>query len=600
MSAPLLAPGLKQISFHIPQSPDELASKITQGFMRTYHVERGLPVSSEHRYAIEQIAISIRMMADGKAPRCFMLSTLPTGAGKTTLMVEAVKAIIADPAYADVGIVVFVSYLSQIPILAHEMGLREDQYAVRTGKRNKECNELGLTGLMTTQAERRRAHRDAQVLFTTHAKVRAVAQHQRNFRNSPFFQFKGVTRQVRIWDEAILPADPIVLTTQEVQEYVRRLKGWDETKAAVCLEDWLKKLTNSKTDDVVMIPAFMLQMPFPPNDVDDDLEPADDRAKELYENELAQKMWWLGGRKVRVHVDAHSGATALTYRESLLKEFAPLLILDAGGELAMTYHAWGDGRGNLRQLPSLTKTYHNLTTHFWNHRAGKSAHRDNELINQLAMGVASAICRIKEENKKEQILVIHRLHQKPYADIAKRIATYVKCSGGTMEGVSCLHYGCHTAKNDYKDAKHVILVGILQYSDPEYHALWRAAKGVSVETPAEKKEIERLRLGTIATHLLQAAGRSAIRKMIDGDVPEGCHLWVVFSSWAKGKGGVSPEILCETFPGTKLCRWQPLPEKLRSGAKRVVMAAERALRDQGQVAVCLRELGYEAGLTCRP
>jgi len=271
--------------------------------------------------------------------------------------------------------------------------------------------------------------------------------------------------------------------------------------------------------------------------------------------------------------------------------------MDAGGELAMTYHAWGDGRGNLRQLPSVTKTYRNLTTHYWDHRAGKSAHRDNDLLNELAIGVASAINQIRRENARERVLVIHRLHQKPYADITKRIKRHV--NGGT-EGLSFLHYGCHTASNDFKDFKHVIVVGLLQYSGSEYHALWRAAKGVSVKVPALKDEVERLRLGVIKTHLLQAAGRSAIRKMVDGDVPEGCHLWVVFSSWAQGKGGVSPQILLETFPGTKLCRWQALPEKLRVGAGRVVAAAERALGEQEETTVCLRELGYEAGLTWAP
>jgi hypothetical protein len=112
--------------------------------------------------------------------------------------------------------------------------------------------------------------------------------------------------------------------------------------------------------------------------------------------------------------------------------------------------------------------------------------------------------------------------------------------------------------------------------------------------------VARLRLGVIETHLLQAVGRSAVRKMVDGDVPEGCHLWVVFSSWATGKGGVSPAILSHTFPETKLCRWQPVPEKLRAGAQRVVAATEHALGDQQEAMVCLSELAAQAGLTWAP
>jgi hypothetical protein len=600
--SPIISNELKEIRFDIPRKPDDLASRITEGFMRTYHLDHGLPVSSQHRDAIEQMAVTLQMMADGNTtlPPLFLLSTLPTGAGKTTLMVEAVKAIVSDPTYAHVGIVIFVNYLKQIPILVKEMGLSDDQFAVRTGKKNKECNELGRTSLMTTDKDRKSAHRYAQVLFTTHAKVRVVAAHQRSFTNSPFYQFNGVTRQVRIWDEAALPADPIVLTTNEVGEYVRRLLGWREISAAEVLGDWLMTLSNATSDTVAEMPLFNMQMPFPPDDVDDDLEAPSPRDKELYESELAQKMWLLAGQKVRIHLDVYAGTTAITYRENLPLEFAPLLILDAGGELAMTYHAWGEGRGNLRQLPSIAKTYRNLTTHYWDHRAGKTAHRNNNLINELASGVACAIAQIRKEDVQEKILIIHRLHQKNYADLTKRINKNAKEMGGNTDGICFLHYGLHTATNAFQNFKHVIVIGLLQYSDPEYHALWRAARGVPAQVPALKGEVAKLRLGTIETHLLQAVGRSAVRKMIDGDVPEGCDLWIVFSSWATGKGGVSPQILCDTFPGTKLCRWQPLPEKLRKGAKRVVIAAEAALGQYEQVTVGLRELADEAELTWAP
>ena len=59
-------------------------------------------------------------------------------------------------------IVIFANYLSQIPVLAKEMGLREDQYAVRTGERNEKLNELGLTSLMKTEKDGKSAHRDGQ------------------------------------------------------------------------------------------------------------------------------------------------------------------------------------------------------------------------------------------------------------------------------------------------------------------------------------------------------------------------------------------------------------------------------------------------------
>ena len=294
---------------------------------------------------------------------------------------------------------------------------------------------------MPTEKEKKTAHREAQVLFTTHAKVRAVANHQKNFNRSPFFQYQGVTRQVRIWDEAILPADPIVLSTTQIEEYVRLLKGWDEDRAAALLQEWLAGLSQYKTQNLTVMPLFILQMRFPPDELDDDLQPSSVRGTQLYESDLAQTMRLLAGQTLRVHQDPATGATIISYRESLPREFAPLLILDAGGELAMTYHAWGEGRGNLRQLPSASKSYHNLTTHYWDHRGGKSAHRDNEQIGELALGVVSAVRQIRMENRTEQVLIIHRLHQKPYADLRKRIEALAGAETGNLEGLSFLHYG---------------------------------------------------------------------------------------------------------------------------------------------------------------
>ena len=59
---------------------------------------------------------------------------------------------------------------------------------------------------------------------------------------------------------------------------------------------------------------------------------------------------WMSGHDVRLHVDGCSGATTITYRESLPSEFAPLLVLDASGSLRQTYEFWEKGRGNLERV----------------------------------------------------------------------------------------------------------------------------------------------------------------------------------------------------------------------------------------------------------
>jgi hypothetical protein len=74
---------------------------------------------------------------------------------------------------------------------------------------------------------------------------------------------------------------------------------------------------------------------------------------------------WMSGHDVRLYKDDFSGVTTITYRESLPREFAPLLVLDASGSLRLTYELWEKGRGNLVALFSPGKTYTNLTIHHW-------------------------------------------------------------------------------------------------------------------------------------------------------------------------------------------------------------------------------------------
>jgi hypothetical protein len=92
------------------------------------------------------------------------------------------------------------------------MELRKDQFAVRTGVGNVELNSLG-----------RNDHANAQVLFTTQQKLPHLLQYQKNFAEMPLFRYRSKPRQVRIWDEAILPAEPLTFTIPQVEEIVSRL-----------------------------------------------------------------------------------------------------------------------------------------------------------------------------------------------------------------------------------------------------------------------------------------------------------------------------------------------------------------------------------------
>jgi hypothetical protein len=93
-------------------------------------------------------------------------------------------------------------------------------------------------------------------------------------------------------------------------------------------------------------------------------------------------------------------------------------------------------------------------------------------------------------------------------------------------------------------------------------AHWRAAAKTPVDTKVSENDIEALRLGEIRHHLFQGVGRGAVRKSSEGDVPEGCTLWCIFSTL--GPMHIPREQLSATFPSAKIVDWEPFGVQLRN------------------------------------
>jgi hypothetical protein len=325
-----------------------LADPIMVGVEQRF-LQYGHRPSRRHWKGLRAIAETIEPQAVGTAKPKFYLSSLPTGMGKTTVVAEGVRALVSDPAYERVGAVLFVNQLNQIPRLIEETRLREDQFPVRTGVGNVELNSLG-----------RGDHANAQVLFTTQQKLPHLLRYKKNFSEIPFFKYQGSPRRVRIWDEAILPAEPLTLKAREIEEVASRLTQIKQHQAGAVLRMWLQKeLPFDSSDSVVEVPTFILEMEVG----------VLDKLKD--ESDAFHNLLWMSGQEVRLHRGSHAGETTISYREVLPKEFAPLLVFNASGSLRLTYKLWEEGRRNLVRLSSPGKSYNNLTIHHWTTRLEK-------------------------------------------------------------------------------------------------------------------------------------------------------------------------------------------------------------------------------------
>ena len=136
-----------------------------------------------------------------------------------------------------------------------------------------------------------------------------------------------------------------------------------------------------------------------------------------------------------------------------------------------------------------------------------------------------------------------------------------------------VHWGRHTATNEYSEIKHVFLAGILQYSTPEYEATGIAAKGSRIEEPLTAKEFRSVRFGEIAHHILQAACRGAVRQSVGDACPPGCHLYAVYSN--HGATGTPKDLLTRIFPGAEICDWLPVFTVRGEQRKRLVTMLQK-------------------------
>ncbi len=514
--------------------------------------------SPENWRALRAIAATIEAMADGKATDATYLSSAPVGAGKTETICEALVQLVADPRYEGVGCIVFLAQVDHVKDLAEKLlarGISQEDIAIEIGMREEKNNEIRALGRgyyriiskgkREGQLKWESEHREARVIVSTQAMLLNMVRMGWLHDYERIWHYQEKPRAVRIWDEAILPAEAAVATEDSIEAFIRDLRARGHTDAADRVEAWFQEVI--RTRGAIEVPDFMLAA----FDDDDERLPADTPTA---------RMLAIPGREVRVR-DDYDGKRALHYDELLPKNFAPLLVCDASGGLRAMYRAWEEHRGGLVPLPSGGKTYEGLTIHHWDHPAGMAAHRNVEKLKEMALGAANVLTQVPDD---EPVLFVVRKPQKPFQDMRKYIAAVAQSLGIPRKRLAFTTWGRHMATNEFADIKHVCLVGVLQPSVSVIEALLRGAGRMPADQDLTDKQIEAARLGEAAHQIFQAAGRGMLRKMEGGDCPPGCTLWAIYCTDKSSQMTFPRNLLSQCFPGAKIKGWRPTGAKLRS------------------------------------
>ena len=508
--------------------------------------------SKEHWKGIDQIVkviegMALRVHESPETPikykeftPTFYLSSLPCGMGKTTAMIETVKALLKLDYYKPVSFIIFLSRRDEIEAIVQRMGLDNSEYACLTSDEtiNKKYGDF--------------YNRDnVRVLFTTQAMLESRCHDgntRKQFKDISDFYYQGKPRQVKIWDEAILPASVFTLKVRKLQQTIVDLENINRNLATE-VDEWCRKvaaLPDNSLIDVPVLEHYNVSVQQASNEMShEDYKPT------------IEALYSLQGLTVRVVKDNTKGSSILQYADVLPNDLAPMLILDASGQVRTTYKLWQYWRKGLQPLYSPIKTYEGFNVYHWDIGAGKDAQRKN--YGKISEGIAKTIDEAIPP--KEKVLVVHYVPSKKQPDMAQEISKL--CA--TKARVSFTTWGRHTSSNEFRDYENVILVGVLQYSPAQYEAHGLSSKAQDPLTPLPIEEREDVRKGEIRHHILQAACRGKVRYAVDGKCPDGCKLFIVFS----GRDGIDgEEITQDVFPKSEYSRWVPIKEL--TGKKKVI------------------------------
>lgn len=494
--------------------------------------------SEEMLCALADLTGALAGMAEGGLRRLVYLSSLDPGVGKTRTVCEFFRVLLQSQDHTGVAGLICLGRLEEVAGMVANLGLPKEHLGVLTS--DDDINALGGSDPNA-----------CRILVTTQQMIDKRCD-GRSFEAQPAFHYNGNPRQIRVWDESILPGRPLTLRRDQIALLLDPVRPVCPDLGD-CLDQLVEQLRSA--EDGESFPIDDLQT-FGVT-LEDLLQVIPEEAERA--RDALTTLWGMAGRRVSVRKTGKYGNTVLDYAETLPPDLAPLVVLDASGRVRGTYPTWRNWRGGLVYLRSAAKSYRNLTVRVWRRGGGKAsfeAHAD-----ELQRGIATTIEKAPEE---EWLVICHKPRPGRF-DVERGVRALLDDSSR----VHFLTWGQHQATNAYCHIKRVILAGTLFYGAAHYEALGRLAAAYPSDLGALPEGLlDTITLGEHLHQILQAVCRGAARQCA-GEVCLPCEVYLI-----AGKQHGIEGALGSVFPGADIRPWRPLPYQL-SGLVKITIGVLR-------------------------
>ena len=449
-----------------PPNISSISSRAMQSLLLELSAYGLFPSTSTTR-GLAAAAEALEAMSEGSLPPQFHLSSLDPGLGKTTLIKHFINALLASRHHEDVSVLVCFSRLEEIDRMFADLEAYKMEVAIWTG--NEDMNAKAKT-----------APNEARVLLTTQQKLEATFKHHTRFADVTGLHYLDRPRDVRIWDESLLPGTEVLLSADDLSGLWGHFRR-SVPKLCSSLEHLHEQLKEAATGDIIRVPELG-EMGGKAGCAQVDRLLASDKTSSL-DKERLDRLLQTTGETLPVHRSNYGEAKLLDYRETLPKDLAPMVVLDASGRCRETYSLMEDYRDDVVRLLSAVKDYSNLQISLWAKGSGKSAHADdkNEV---LVRGIAEKIM----ERPQEDWLIVH--HKDDLTNLRKRIEAHL--GNGVADKLHFISWGKHHGTNAYAHVSNVILASLLHLPDEVYQTRVRLCAGMEsthVITDAKRKEM---------------------------------------------------------------------------------------------------------------
>jgi hypothetical protein len=484
--------------------------------------------------SLKEVAAVLAKMADGTCDPAMYVSPLDPGIGKTQTLVHFLRLLVASSDHRDVAALVCIQRKEQIKDIVRDAGLSQEDFAVLTA--DDDLNSLGSPEVGS-----------ARVLFTTHAQVE-LRSRWRGFTAVEAFHYRGKARQVRVWDETILPGEVVSVKRDAFSTLLEPIRQ-SEPAFAQGVEEIFNALAEVEDRSPFQVPDLAREHGLKASDVVGLL----DKPSSM-QRQTTQDIFDLFGRSATVRRDGRKGCSLVTYRDTLPKDLMPILVLDASGRVRTTYKFWAEQRGGLRMLPAAPKNYDGLTINVWNRAGGKSAfERDGHV---LLKGIAQTM---NERSDEDWLVIHHKTIQGMEIETELRSLLIHEPSR-----VHFLNWGSHDATNRFSHVSNVMIAGCWFLRKSTYEGLGCLAAARSPSRgPLSDREFDEIRLGEHRHFLLQALCRCGIRRPTEERREARAYLI------AHTETGV-PDTLSGVFPGAEIRPWEPIRKMLKGRVRQAV------------------------------